>query len=128
MAKSEARKKGASDAIMHKDGLITESSAGNIFVVTKDGELATPKAANVFQGVTRMAVIDIVKEITCNENLVIEKDINTHDILSANEVFLTGSVSELTPVVRVNDTVIGNGVPGQIHSEINKYYQKLKQS
>jgi branched-chain amino acid aminotransferase len=98
-AKSEAQALGAYDALMLDwEGYVAESSGANIFYV-KDGALHTPKADRFLNGLTRQTVISICREhgLSVDDTRRIAPD----ELLSADEVFLTGSAFEVTPVARI---------------------------
>jgi D-alanine transaminase len=116
LAKQIALEAGTNDAVFISDeGIVREASNANIFIV-KDGAIFThPKTFNILNGVTRSEIISIIKEkkLTLTENFyTVEKLIN------ADEVFLTGSITEVMPVVFVNGNKIGAGIPGKITKNI----------
>jgi len=96
VAKHKAEAEGFHDALM-KDyrGYIAECTGANIFFVTKNGELHTPKADCFLNGITRRTVIDIAKA----EGLtVVERHIMPEELADFVEVFITGSAAEVTPI------------------------------
>ena len=90
------------------DDKVTEASRSNIFVI-KDGVLQTPKSG-ILAGVTRMHVMKIAEDIMP----VKEDDFSLSTLLSADEVFVTSSVKEVLPIVKVDDNTIGGGKPGEL--------------
>jgi branched-chain amino acid aminotransferase len=88
---------------------VTEGATSNLFIV-ENGILKTPKVnACVLNGITRQAVIEIAR---CHKVPVEECILTPEDVLTANEVFITNSGIDIVPVIRVNETYIGNKKPG----------------
>ncbi|MFH1722795.1 MAG: aminotransferase class IV [Candidatus Altiarchaeota archaeon] len=123
MAKRMAVEEGFDDAlILNEKGSVCEATTSNLFIVSQ-GKLFTPsKDQGIVEGITRGAVIEIANErcIPLNEGSVSEKD-----VLMADEVFSTNSVSELIPVVRVDTKSIGSGSPGKITRDLQSGFRKL---
>ncbi|MBT3791844.1 MAG: D-amino-acid transaminase [Rhodospirillales bacterium] len=110
LAKQEARSKGAHEAIqVGDDGLITEGSASNIWIVTKDGELITRAADGaILDGVTRRTVMALAKKASLK---CVERSFTVAEAQSAAEVFLTATSFNILPVNAIDDVAI-KGVPG----------------
>lgn len=105
---------------------ILEGATFNIFMVDKNGTILTPPAnGRILPGVTRGIIFSLGKKW---ELLVREQTISLNDVLTARELFLTSSTRNIVPVTRVNDQVIGNGIPGPqtklLLEKINEYQQK----
>ena len=118
LSKHEAEKNGYTDALMlDYKGRVSESTGSNIFLVIK-GEIHTPIPDCFLNGITRQAVIEIAK----NEGIkVIERDIYPNEILKAEEIFLTGSAVEVTPVGKIDNQ---NFKVGDITTKISSLYMK----
>ena len=100
LSKHEAEKNGYTDALMlDYKGRISESTGSNIFLVI-NGEIHTPIPDCFLNGITRQAVIKIAKKEGIK---VIERDIYPNEIAKAEEIFLTGSAVEVTPVGKIDD-------------------------
>ena len=111
LAKQEAAEAGAVDALMVRDGMITESSHANVLAVL-NGAIRTHPANNlILRGITREVVLDIARETGI---AVHEHAFSARDIPRLEELFLVGTTTDVTPVVRVDDTTIGSGTPGPI--------------
>ncbi len=110
MAKLEAKEHGYSEAIMlNEQGLVCEGTGENLFVV-RDGILSTPPLSDgVLEGITRDSVIVLAEDLDIP---VIEESLTRSDVYIADEVFMTGSAAELTPIGEVDGRVIGK--PGEI--------------
>ncbi|MBK8997004.1 MAG: branched-chain amino acid transaminase [Myxococcales bacterium] len=120
MAKQEAKLAGFDEAILTDvNGYVSEGSGENIFLV-KGGKLLTPpQAASILSGITRDTVITLARE----EGLVVTEQFITRDELYlADEVFLTGTAAEITPVREINHRSIGSGQAGPITRAMQKRY------
>ncbi|MFH1791160.1 MAG: aminodeoxychorismate lyase [Candidatus Omnitrophota bacterium] len=127
LAKEEARGTEYFDMVMlNSRGLVTETTSANIFMV-KNGKVVTPPvSAGILPGVTRQAVIGI---ISANAgNTVIEKDISPDMLYASDEIFVTNSVLEIVPVVKLDRKMIGNGRPGPFSRTALAIYRKMAQS
>ena len=110
LAKEAASRVGAFDAVLVRDGFVTEGTASNVFI-WESGELRTPTADNrILAGVTRGTVIDLARELGIP---LVERDLTLSEVLSAAEVFITSTTIELMPVVSVDSHQIGTGQPGE---------------
>lgn len=106
MAKKEAQDKGFTDALMYDyEGYVAESTGANLFAV-KDGALFTPIADRFLNGLTRQTVIDLAKQRGIE---VIEKRIKPEELSSFDEIFLTGTAAEITPVGKIDELTFAVG-------------------
>jgi branched-chain amino acid aminotransferase len=106
LAKREAMNAGFTDALMMDfRGLVAESSGANLFMV-KDGALRTPVADCFLDGITRQAVLSLAADARVEAK---EARITYDDLLLADEVFLTGTAAEVTPVRRIDETEFRSG-------------------
>jgi branched-chain amino acid aminotransferase len=111
LAKREALLDGYDEAILlDATGLVAEASGENLFVV-RDGEIKTPPLANVLEGITRASVIEIARD---KGMTVSEAPITRDELYVADEIFLTGTAAEVTPVREVDHRQIGPGRRGPI--------------
>lgn len=126
LAKMEATNSGYEEAIMlNKDGLVTECTGDNIFIV-RDGALITPPAyVGLLKGITRAAVMEIALELNMR---VLEEPITRHDVFNAQECFLTGTAAEIIPIVKVDARVIGDGKPGVWTQKLRDGFKKMAKS
>jgi branched-chain amino acid aminotransferase group I len=119
LAKIEANVAGVDDAVMLDIyGFVSETNATNIFLV-KRGKLLTPHADSCLPGVTRARVIEIGREAGLE---VIERNISISEMYAADEIFTTGTMGELSPVLEVDGRRIGNGEIGPITQELQGRY------
>lgn len=110
LAKQEAYEKGCYEAILHRDEIITEGSSSNIYGV-KEGVLYTHPANNlILNGITRQVITKCAAEIGLTVN---EQAMTKEHLLAMDEVIVSSTTSEVTPVIEIDGTVIGNGTPGE---------------
>jgi len=122
LARLEAIRRGVDDALMlDSQGFLAEASAANAFLV-KDGELLTPYTKSCLPGITRRTVIDLARRRNLS---VVERDLTVTEIINAEEVFLTGTGTELAPVVEVEGRTIGSGTAGEITTALYADYMAL---
>jgi branched-chain amino acid aminotransferase len=119
LAKREALFDGYDEAIMlDSQGLVSEASGENIFVV-RDGVLQTPSLHTVLEGVTRSTVIEIARYKGIP---VCERTLTRDDLYVADEVFLTGTAAEVTPIREIDRRAIGNGERGPLTETLQSAY------
>ena len=118
LAKVEASKAGYEECILlDQRGMVCEGTGENLFVV-KDGVIATPGFASaILGGITRASVMQIARDLGYR---IVERDIARAELVLADEVFLTGTAAELTPLRSLDDIEIGP--PGEITRQIQKVY------
>lgn len=115
MALREARERGSDEVlVVNRDGYVVEGATSNIFVVMDDGTVLTPAlGAGVLAGVTRRLVIEVAEQagVVVDERALTPSELRSEAV---REVFLTSSIREIMPIVRVDDATIGEGVPGAL--------------
>lgn len=100
MAKYEAKKKGASDAVMYDyEGYVAEATSANLFFVS-DGVLVTPRADRFLNGITRQTILKLAE---AHNIPVEERRVKPEELHAAQEVFLTGTAAEITAVGQIDD-------------------------
>ncbi len=110
LAKQEAHEKGCYEAILHRNGTITEGSSTNVFGI-KDGVLYTHPANNlILSGITRGVILTCAKEIGLP---VKEEAFTTEQALTMDEMFVSSTTSEITPVIDVDGNKINGGIIGE---------------
>jgi branched-chain amino acid aminotransferase len=121
LAKIEAQKSGYEEAILLDDnGHVCEGTGENIYVI-RDGVIATPCVTNsILWGINRMSIIQIATDLGYE---VVERDIARSELPLADEVFLSGTAAELTPMREIDDMQIGDGKPGPITREIQGVFE-----
>jgi len=121
LAKQAAREQGAFEAwLVDAQGLVTEGAASNAWIVDAEGVLRTRDlGSNILRGVTRLSLFDLARE----EGLEVQEQAFTvAEAKSAREAFLTGAGALVMPVVRIDDTVIGDGSPGPVAKRLRALY------
>lgn len=120
LAKREAQKGGYDEAILlDSTGQVAEASGENIFVVYR-GQLCTPPvSAAILEGITRDSVLTLARDLGLS---VAEKALSRDQLYLADEVFLTGTAAEITPVREIDDRKIGTGRPGPITQRLQSMY------
>lgn len=123
LARVEALNEGYDESIMlNYQGKVAEGSAENIFVVN-DSEVCTPPlSAGILPGITRDSVIKIAE---AEKLSVREKNVDVKDLYSADEIFMTGTASEIKPVTEINNRTIGNGKPGKVTLKLHKAFMDI---
>ena len=115
----EARRDGYDEALLlDTDGYVSEGSSENLFIV-RDGELLQPDSASALDGITRRTVCTLAAEAGL---IVRSKRITRDEVYCADEVFLTGTAAEITPVVEVDARRIGSGKPGPVTQALQAAY------
>jgi branched-chain amino acid aminotransferase len=119
LAKREALLDGYDEAILlDSTGLVSEASGENIFLV-RDGVIATPTLNSVLGGITRATVIELARD----KGIPVEERAITRDELyTADEVFLTGTAAELTPIREIDRREVGAGERGPIAATLQKAF------
>jgi branched-chain amino acid aminotransferase len=118
LAVTEANRAGYDEAILlTDDGFIADGSGENVFIV-RDGTIYTPDlSASILPGITRDTIIQIAQDLG---HPVVEKTLIRTDLYLADEVFMSGTAAEVTPIREIDDHVIGP--PGPVTLEIQKAY------
>ncbi|MBT8040713.1 MAG: branched-chain amino acid transaminase [Xanthomonadales bacterium] len=116
----EARDRGFTEGIgLGVDGLLSEGAGENIFLVKKGCLITPPASAMILSGITRDAVITLAAETGIE---TIEQTISREQMYAADEIFMTGTAAEVTPVRQVDHMVIGNGGCGPVTRQLQEAY------
>jgi branched-chain amino acid aminotransferase len=121
LAKIESTKAGYEEAILLDErGLVCEGSGENLFVV-KDGRIATPGfSADILGGINRASAMTIARDLGYE---VVERDVARGELYLADEIFMTGTAAELTPLREVDDRPVGSGEPGPITRAVQSEFE-----
>ncbi len=121
LAKIEADVAGVDDAVMlDLQGFVSETNATNVFAV-KDGQLLTPRADSCLPGITRRVVLEIAREQSLP---AIERNVSLSELYVADEVFTTGTMGELSPVLEIDGHPIGEGQPGPMTGRLQELFRE----
>lgn len=123
LLKNEALDEGYDDAILVRDGLVTESTASNVFMV-KDGIILTPpKSSFLLHGITRDHVINLIQ---ANDIAFEERDFTESELAEADEIWITSTGHEIWPVGELNGEAVGNGEAGLVWQTMDSLFQASK--
>ena len=103
--------------LLDYDGNVTEGPGFNVFAI-KDKVLITPESG-VLAGVSRKTVLEIADHLGINTSI---RSLSVDELLAADEVFLSSSGGGVIPIVRVNETIYGNGASGPMSVQLNETY------
>lgn len=119
LAKQVANDAGAYEAILIRDGYVTEGTSSNVFIV-QNGELVTRPLSNyILAGITRMRVEQLAEQLNIP---FVEREFTKEDVLEAEEVFMTSTTNEVLPLVEIDGTTIGSGVAGPVTERVVKQF------
>lgn len=125
LLRQEAEDAGASEAILIRDGLVTEGSSTNPFVV-QGGEILTPPRSDLLlRGVTRDLVLELARGagMPCAERQITRDELET-----ADEIWISSSSREVQPVTRLDGKPVGEGIPGCLWQRMSALFQDYKAS
>ncbi|WP_019625643.1 D-amino acid aminotransferase [Thioalkalivibrio sp. ALJT] len=123
LARQAATEQGAQEAILLRDGHVTEGAASNAFAVLEGVVVTPPLTATVLPGVTRSLVLDLARNAGYP---VCERDLAASELQRADEIWLTSSTREVLPVTRLDDHPVADGRPGPVWQQIHAAYQHAK--
>lgn len=120
LAKHYAHQQGADDAILIKDGYITEGSSSNFFIVNHDNEIITrPLSQDILPGITRQAIIQLAQE----EGLkVIERLFTLDEAKKAKEAFISSATTLIWPIISIDNEEINQGKVGHLSQRLREIY------
>ena len=122
IAMQQANQRGAEEALMcNYRGEISECSQSNFFMVRNGALLTPPTEAGLLEGITRGFLVDLARDAGIEAR---EETLYPADLETADEAFITSTTRELTPVVRIDDRVIGAGSPGPITLDLLARYRR----
>lgn len=123
MARTAATIAGVYEAILVRDGFLTEGAASNVFVVL-DGRIKTPpKSGAILPGITRDAVVEV---LAGSAAAVVEVQVSRAELLAADEIWLTSSTRDIVPVTTLDGQSVGTGVVGAVYRRVNAEYAQFK--
>jgi len=123
IATQEAKRNGVDEAILldHNEN-VSEAPGENIFIV-RDGQLVTPSLeSSALEGITRDAVIKIARDLDID---VVERKIARSELEISDEIFLTGTAAEITPIISIDSKKIGDGKPGVTTKKMMQEYTDI---
>ncbi len=119
MAKEEAKAVGGSEAwLVDDEGMITEGASSNAWIITHDNKIVTRHISNdILSGITRMTLLDYIHAAGLELE---ERAFSVEEALAAREAFVTAATNPVTPVVKIDDKVLGNGHPGLLTMKLRE--------
>lgn len=124
LASLEALQNGYDEAILLTDsGYVCEGPGENIFIYKNDKLITPPPSDNILEGITRRTVMEIAKNELGLE--VVERSIARTELYSAKEVFFSGTAMEVTPVIEIDKTKVGDGREGEVCRKIKEQFLGL---
>ena len=122
LMKTRAKKAGADDVWLQCDGMITEGSSNNAYIVTENREIITRNLSNdILHGITRSAVLECAEKLQMK---VIERAFSISELKNATEAFSTSASGFVNPVVKCDNVLIGDGCPGPVSKTLREVYIK----
>ena len=120
LKKIAIEKDGSNEAILIKDGRVTEGAVSNVFIVSKNHIHTPPKDGSVLPGITRDLVVELVNQskFECDESII-----SIDDLISAEEIWITSSNLGIAPVIIIDGHQVGDGKPGHVWKAVNDIYQ-----
>jgi branched-chain amino acid aminotransferase len=120
LATQEAKRNGYDEAILlDKLGNVSEAPGENIFVVKDDEIITPPLSSSALAGITRDSIFELAED---RGYKVVIREMTRSELYIADEVFLSGTAAEITPIIRIDQNIIGNGKVGIITSELISDY------
>lgn len=123
MALDEAQQKGYDEAVLVRDGIVTEASASNLWMVKDEVLYTHPDGNLVLPGIAKIKIRELVKAlgIELKEEAFTEKE-----LLAADECFKTSSVAEIMLIIEIDNQTIGDGTPGKVTKKLlNAYIESV---
>jgi len=127
MGKTEARRQGAFEAwLVDDEGRITEGTSSNAWIVTQDGTLLTrPLGSDILGGITRQTVLKLAADMNLP---LVERPFSVVEAKAAREAFTTSTTAFLRPVIKIDETRIGTGKPGEFCLRLLHLYDQHMES
>ena len=123
LATQDAKKRGFDEAILlDKNGYVSEAPGENIFIIKKNTLVTPPLSASALDGITRKSILTFSKDLNLKTNV---KNISIKELKSADEVFLSGTAAEITPIIKLEKTKIGTGKIGNVTKIVMEKYSDI---
>ena len=122
LASQKASEEGATEAILIRDGMITEGTHTNFFAVKDETVFTAPKSRLILDGITRKVVLEFCEKFKIDFK---EEFIDKDDLKNFTEFFITSTTKEITPVTMIDYWQINNGEPGKITMSLQSVFKKI---
>jgi D-alanine transaminase len=120
LARQRASEAGAFEAILVRQGMVTEGAVSNVMMVSAGHVITPPEGAHILSGVTRRVVVNEARKAGIP---VEERNVSLEEFRHAEEVFITGTTVEVLPVIRIDDAPVGSGHPGRLTERISSLFK-----
>ncbi len=121
----QANALGFQEAILQRENYITEATTSNVFIIKGNEIYTPPKNQSILGGITRDLIVELAQQ---HQIIVHQIDLTIEDLLCADEVWLSSSSREISPVVLIDDKIVANGEIGPITKQMHNIFQAFKQS
>ncbi len=121
LASQKATEENAAEAILVKDGLITEGTHTNFFAVKNETVFTAPNSRLILEGITRKVVLEFCEKFKIDYR---EEFINKEDLKSYDEFFITSTTKEITPVIKIDYWSVNEEQPGKITKSLQSLFKK----
>ena len=118
-----AKESGANEAILHRDGRVTEGSSSNVFIVQHGRVVTTPDSNEILPGITRNLLLPKLRTAGVN---VVERSFSLDELRGADEIWITSSTREVLAVTTLDGKSAGGGKPGAVYAQAYELFQELK--
>ena len=125
LLKQQAHEAGALEALLIRDGYLTEGAASNAYVVLNGTIYTAPKDEKVLPGITRDVVIEIAQK---NTMPLLEQAVTEQQLKQADEIWISSSTKEVVPITHLDNNKVGDGIPGKVWQKMDALYQQYKQN
>jgi D-alanine transaminase len=123
LMRREAQDEGALETIMIRDGLVTEGSSTNVFVISGDTIATPPQGHLILSGITRELALSLAAAAGMR---AVEQAVSVETLRTADEIWLSSSTREVLPVTRLDGMPVGQGIPGALWRRMDALYQDYK--
>jgi len=123
LATHDAKSRGFDEAILlDRFGNVSEAPGENIFLIKNNVLITPPLSSSALDGITRRSIISFSKNLKLKTRI---KKISRDELMSADEIFLSGTAAEITPIIKIERKKIGNGKPGITTRVIMETYTNI---
>jgi len=123
LATQDAKKRNFDEAILlDKNNKVSEAPGENIFIVKNNMLITPPLSSSALDGITRKSILEFSKNFKIKSKI---KKISKDELMRADEVFLTGTAAEITPVIKIERKKIGDGKVGHITKQVMNTYSEI---
>ncbi len=124
LLKQQAHEAGALEALLIRDGYLTEGAASNAYVVIDGSIYTAPKDEKVLPGITRDVVVDIARS---NNIPLFEQAVTEQQLKDADEIWISSSTKEVVAITQLDNSAVSDGLPGPVWKKMDALYQQYKQ-